>query len=66
MANKSDAKSGVLLRGTKLIKKAIEAGRAEALAEPEPVASALLKKLVLPNGDALQESPGDGDAAAWE
>ncbi|MDB4991572.1 MAG: hypothetical protein JWN04_6750, partial [Myxococcaceae bacterium] len=56
MANKSDAKSGVLLRGTKLIKKAIEKGREEALAEPEPVASALLKKLVLPNGESVSPS----------
>jgi len=56
MANKGDAKAGGLLRGTKLIKKAIEIGRAEALAEPEPVASALLKKLALPNGEPISPS----------
>jgi hypothetical protein len=49
MANKS----GELLRGAKLIKKAIEKAREEAFAEPEPVASALLKKLALPNGEAV-------------
>lgn len=53
MANKSDSKAGALLRGTKLIKKAIEKGREEALAEPEPVASAVLKKLTLPNGESV-------------
>jgi hypothetical protein len=41
------------LRGAKLVKKAIEAGRSEALADPEPVASAVLKKLVLPNGEPI-------------
>jgi hypothetical protein len=49
MANKS----GELLRGTKLIKKAIEKARAEAFPEPEPVAAALLKKLALPNGESV-------------
>jgi hypothetical protein len=53
MAKKSAAEGGTLLRGTKLIKKAIEKGREEALAEPEPVASAVLKKLVLPNGEPV-------------
>ena len=56
MANKSETKAGALLRGTKLIKKAIEKGREEALAEPEPVASAVLKKLVLPNGESVSPS----------
>jgi hypothetical protein len=53
MAKPSETKGGVFLRGTKLIKKAIEKGREEALAEPEPVASAVLKKLVLPNGESV-------------
>jgi len=53
MAKPSETKGGVFLRGTKLIKKAIEKGREEALAEPEPVAAAVLKKLVLPNGEAV-------------
>ncbi len=56
MTNKSDAKVEVLLRGTKLIKKAIEKGRAEALAEPEPVAAAVLKRLTLPNGEPISPS----------
>lgn len=53
MAKKSDADGGAILRGTKLIKKAIEKGRAEALAAPEPVAAAVLKKLTLPNGESI-------------
>jgi hypothetical protein len=56
MAKKSDSKDGVLLRGTKLIKQAIERGREEALAEPEPVAAAVLKKLTLPNGESISPS----------
>lgn len=44
------------LRGPKLIKKAIEAGRAEWLASPEPVAAAVLKKLALPNGESISPS----------
>jgi hypothetical protein len=56
MAKKSGAEAGALLRGTKLIKKAIEAGREEALAAPEPVAAALLKKLTLPNGESVSPS----------
>jgi hypothetical protein len=56
MAKKSAAEGGALLRGTKLIKKAIEAGREEALAEPEPVAAAVLKKLTLPNGESISAS----------
>jgi len=55
-ANTSSAKDGILLRGGKLIKKAIEKGREEALAEPEPVAAAVLKKLVLPNGESISPS----------
>jgi hypothetical protein len=53
MAKRTAADAGVVLRGAKLVKKAIEAGRNEALSEPEPVASVLLKKLVLPNGEPI-------------
>jgi hypothetical protein len=56
MAKKSDAEGGAILRGTKLIKKAIEKGREEALAAPEPVAAAVLKKLTLPNGESISPS----------
>ena len=41
------------MRGPKLIKKAIEKGREEALSAPEPVAPVLLKKLTLPNGEPI-------------
>ncbi|MET0339852.1 MAG: hypothetical protein ABW252_02575 [Polyangiales bacterium] len=54
MAKQTEATAG--LRGTKLIKKAIEKGRAEALSEPEPVPAALLKKLALPNGESISSS----------
>ncbi len=40
-------------RGTKLLKKAIELGRGDALSEPEPVASAVIKKMTLPNGEPI-------------
>jgi hypothetical protein len=50
MAKKAE---GALLRGAKLIKKAIDVGRQEALAEPEPVAAAVLKKMTLPNGEPI-------------
>lgn len=56
MAKKSDAEGGAIVRGAKLIKKAIEKGREEALAEPEPVAPAVLKKLTLPNGESISPS----------
>lgn len=52
MAKKTGDESGTL-RGPKLIKKAIEAGRAEWLANPEPVATSVLKKLALPNGESI-------------
>ena len=48
--------TGAALRGVKLVKKAIEAGRSEALASPEPVAAAVIKKLVLPNGEPITAS----------
>lgn len=56
MAKKAGAEGGAIVRGTKLVKKAIEAGRAEALAAPEPVAAGLLKKLTLPNGEGISSS----------
>lgn len=47
-------KSEGALRGTALIKKAIEAAKASGLIDaPEPVASAVLKKLRLPNDEKL-------------
>jgi len=52
MATKKTSDGGAL-RGSKLIKKAIEAGRAEAFAEPEPVAPVVLKKMTLPNGEPI-------------
>lgn len=56
MAKKSAGDAGALIRGVKLVKKAIEAGRSEALASPEPVAPVVLKKLVLPNGEPISAS----------
>jgi hypothetical protein len=56
MAKKNAGETGAGLRGVKLIKKAIEAGRSEALAAPEPVAAAVLKRLVLPNGEPISAS----------
>jgi hypothetical protein len=56
MTKKSEAGSGALLRGPKLIKKAIEKGREEALSAPEPVAPVVLKKLTLPNGEPISPS----------
>jgi hypothetical protein len=56
MTKKSEAGAGALLRGPKLIKKAIEKGREEALSAPEPVAAAVLKKLTLPNGESISPS----------
>ena len=56
MAKKSATDTGASLRGVKLVKKAIEAGKSEALASPEPVAAAVIKKLVLPNGEPITAS----------
>ena len=54
MAAKKDT---VILRGAKLVKKAIATASASGiLASPEPMAAALAKKMVLPNGEAI--SPG--------
>jgi hypothetical protein len=46
-------KTQTTLRGTKLIKKAIEAGKDELLSDPDPVPASLLKKLTLPNGEGI-------------
>jgi hypothetical protein len=47
-------KSEGLLRGAVLVKKAIEAAKANGtIAEPEPVAAGVLKKLRLPNDEKL-------------
>jgi hypothetical protein len=56
MAKKSATDTGASLRGVKLVKKAIEAGKSEALASPEPVAAAVIKKLLLPNGEPVTAS----------
>ncbi len=56
MAKKTTGEAASVLRGPKLIKKAIEAGREEALSDPEPVPSVLLKKLTLPNGETITPS----------
>ena len=50
MAAKKD--SGPL-RGAKLIKKALEAAKERVLAAPEPMPSALARKMKLPNGESL-------------
>jgi hypothetical protein len=54
MAKKTGDAAG--LRGAKLIKKAIEVGKGEAFASPEPVAPVVLKRLVLPNGETISPS----------
>lgn len=47
-------KEKATLRGGKLLKKAIEAGKATGvLSEPEPLASSLVRKLKLPDGEAI-------------
>ncbi len=54
MAAKKDT---VILRGAKLVKKAIATASASGiLASPEPMPASLAKKMVLPNGEAI--SPG--------
>ncbi len=50
MASKKD--SG-LLRGAKLVKKAVLAAKEGVLSAPEPMASSLAKKMKLPNGESL-------------
>ena len=46
-------KESAPLRGSKLLKKAIEAAKTTVLAAPEPVPSSLVRKLRLPNGEPL-------------
>ncbi len=42
------------LRGAKLIKKALEAAKTTGvIAEPEPIASSILRKMKLPNGESI-------------
>ena len=54
MAAKKDT---VILRGAKLVKKAIATASASGiLSSPEPMPASLAKKMVLPNGEAI--SPG--------
>jgi hypothetical protein len=53
MASKKEA---AVLRGAKLVKKALEAAKATVFTAPEPVPSSLVRKLRLPNGEPL--SPG--------
>ena len=62
MAAKKDTAS---LRGAKLMKKAIESAKASGiLADPEPIPSALVKKLKLPNGESL--SPAMKELLAFD
>jgi hypothetical protein len=53
MASKKDTGP---LRGAKLVKKAIEAGKERVLGAPEPLPAPLARKMKLPNGESL--SPG--------
>jgi len=50
MASKKDAGP---LRGAKLVKKALEAGKDRVLAAPEPMPAGLARKMKLPNGESL-------------
>lgn len=63
MASKKDTGP---LRGSKLVKKAIEAGK-ERFAAPEPLTAGLARKMKLPNGESI--SPGMKELlltdAAW-
>jgi hypothetical protein len=53
------------LRGNKLVKKAIEVGAARgAIGAPEPLPAALVRKLKLPNGEAL--SPAMRELLAFD
>jgi hypothetical protein len=54
MATKATKKdSSTTLRGAKLVKKAIDAAKSTVLGSPEPIPSALLRKMRLPNGEPL-------------
>ena len=58
-------KSDAMLRGAALIKKAIETSKSTGkIAEPEPVAASVLKKLKLPNDEKL--SPGLKELLAFD
>lgn len=53
------------LRGAKLIKKALEAAKTTGvIAEPEPIASSILRKMKLPNGESI--SPGMKELLAFD
>ena len=43
----------VLLRGAKLVKRALEVAKERVLASPEPMPSSLARKMKLPNGESL-------------
>ena len=49
-------KSSGPLRGAKLVKKALEAGKERVFASPDPMPASLARKLKLPNGESI--SPG--------
>jgi hypothetical protein len=55
MASKKNDASGPA-RGARLVKKAIEAGKAAALSSPEALPAGILKKLTLPNGEPISPS----------
>ena len=58
-------KEAGLLRGAKLMKKAIESAKASGVIDaPEPMPSSLIKKLVLPNGENL--SPAMKELFAYD
>jgi hypothetical protein len=61
MAAKKDAKQ---LRGAKLVKKSLETAKENILSSPEPIPSALVRKLKLPNGESL--SPGLKELLAFD
>ena len=53
------------LRGAKLIKKALEAAKTTGvIAEPEPIASSILRKMKLPNGESI--SPAMKELLAFD
>src|SRR5438045_2543379 len=57
------AKKDTVLRGAKLVKKSLTSAGA-TIPSPEPVAGALLRKAVLPNGEKL--SPGLKELLAFD
>ena len=53
VASMADKKSASALRGSKLVKKSLEVAKTTVLAAPDPIASSLVRKLRLPNGEPL-------------